>query len=53
VPVKLAASLRAAAASWPADDLFLVMHRALRDVPRVRVVWDLLLERIAERSPRR
>jgi DNA-binding transcriptional LysR family regulator len=42
-PVKLAPRLRAAAAEWPRDDLFLVTHRALRDVPRVRAVWDLLL----------
>ncbi len=48
-PVKLAASLRPAAAEWPVDELFLVSHRALRDVPRVRVVWDLLVERLGER----
>lgn len=45
VPVKLSKGLSAAAADWPVDDLYLVTHRALRDVPRVRVVWDLLLER--------
>jgi hypothetical protein len=28
----------------------MVTHRALRDVPRVRVVWELLLERLAERE---
>jgi DNA-binding transcriptional LysR family regulator len=44
-PVKLAARLREAAAEWPSDELFLVTHRALRDVPRVRVLWELLLER--------
>jgi DNA-binding transcriptional LysR family regulator len=49
VPVKLAASLRAEADAWPTDELYLVTHRALRDVPRVRVVWDRLLERLAER----
>lgn len=44
VPVELDASLRADASSWPSDELFLVTHRALRDVPRVRVVWDALVE---------
>jgi DNA-binding transcriptional LysR family regulator len=50
VPVKLAAPLRAAAAQWPTDELFLVSHRALRDVPRVRALWDLLLERVGRTS---
>ncbi len=45
VPVKLASALRASAASWPEDELFLVMHRALRDVPRVRAVWDVVVAR--------
>lgn len=49
VPVKLAKSLRAAAADFPVDELYLVTHRALRDVPRVRVVWELLLERWGSR----
>jgi DNA-binding transcriptional LysR family regulator len=49
VPLKLGASLRESAAAWPADELYLVTHRALRDVPRVRVVWDLLLQKIGER----
>lgn len=48
-PVKIASSLREAAAEWPADELFLVTHRALRDVPRVRVVWELLVKRLGER----
>ena len=50
VPVKIGATLRPAAEEWPVDELFLVTHRALRDVPRVRVVWDLLVESLAERS---
>jgi len=41
--VALSPGLRAAAQDWPEDELYLVTHRALRDVPRVRVVWDLLL----------
>jgi len=51
-PVKLAPTLRKDAAQWPADELYLVTHRALRDVPRVRVVWDLLVERIGDRGAR-
>ncbi|MBO6938078.1 MAG: LysR family transcriptional regulator [Deltaproteobacteria bacterium] len=36
----------------PAMPLFLLMHRALRRVPRVRAVWDFLLEREIEAPPR-
>ncbi len=43
VPVKTSAALRRRAGAWPTDELFLVTHRALRQVPRVRVVWDLLV----------
>jgi DNA-binding transcriptional LysR family regulator len=50
VPVKLHASLQADAAEWPTNELFLVTHRALRDVPRVRAVWDLLLEPLRARG---
>jgi DNA-binding transcriptional LysR family regulator len=50
--VKLAPALRAAAASWPVDELYLVSHRALRHVPRVRVVWDLLVAQLAKREKR-
>jgi DNA-binding transcriptional LysR family regulator len=49
VPVKLSAALRAEAGDWPENDLFIVTHRALRDVPRVRAVWDLIVERTASR----
>jgi DNA-binding transcriptional LysR family regulator len=52
VPLKLAAPLREAARQWPADTLYLVSHRALRDVPRVRALWDLLLERVGKRWAR-
>jgi DNA-binding transcriptional LysR family regulator len=48
--VKIGAALREAAAEWPRDDLFLVTHRALQNVPRVRVVWDLILARWGERT---
>jgi DNA-binding transcriptional LysR family regulator len=49
VPVKLAPKLRADATTWPTDDLFLVTHRALHDVPRVRAVWDAIVERLRNR----
>lgn len=52
VPVKLAAGLRASAADWPRDELFLVTLRALREVPRVRALWELLLKRAGGRTPR-
>jgi DNA-binding transcriptional LysR family regulator len=51
VPVKFTAALRESAAQWPEDELFLVTHRALRDVPRVRVLWDLLVQKLGERAP--
>jgi DNA-binding transcriptional LysR family regulator len=49
-PVKLARKLRADAQSWPVDELYLVAHRGLRNVPRVRVVWEFLLESIGGRT---
>lgn len=52
VPVKLASSLRAAAADWPTDELYLVTLRALREVPRVRALWELLLQRAGGRAAR-
>lgn len=52
VAVKTTAALREAAGEWPSDELFLVTHRALRQVPRVRAVWDLLVLRVGDR-PRR
>jgi DNA-binding transcriptional LysR family regulator len=36
----------ALAPAWPSDDLWLVGHRALRDVPRVAAVWDFLAEEL-------
>lgn len=50
--VVLGPALRKAEKQWPVDELYLVTHRALRDVPRVRVVWDLLVERIGDRGTR-
>jgi DNA-binding transcriptional LysR family regulator len=47
VAIELSPKLRADADAWPLDQLFLVTHRALRDVPRVQVVWDALVDRFA------
>ena len=44
VPVKLSPKLRRDAAAWPTNDLFLVTHRALQNVPRVRAVWDAVVK---------
>lgn len=44
VPVRPTEPLAAAAKEWPSDDLWLVGHRALRDVPRVSAVWTYLAE---------
>ena len=52
VPVKLGAALREGAQLWPSDDLFLVTHRALYEVPRVRALWELLVERASDRAGR-
>jgi DNA-binding transcriptional LysR family regulator len=51
--VKLGPALKGAAEDWPVSDLFLVAHRALREVPRVRVVWDLLVERLGADARRK
>ena len=50
VPLKVGRHLRDAAEEWPKDELYLVTHRALQKVPRVRVVWELLLARWGERA---
>jgi DNA-binding transcriptional LysR family regulator len=47
--VKLHASLLARV-PLPAEELWLVGHRALREVPRVAATWDFLVERF--RAPR-
>ncbi len=47
VPVALAPKLRRAMTPWPRDELFVVTHRALRNVPRVGAVWDFLLDGLA------
>jgi DNA-binding transcriptional LysR family regulator len=42
VEVRLAPSLQRKVAPWPQSALWLVGHRALRDVPRVAAVWAFL-----------
>jgi DNA-binding transcriptional LysR family regulator len=42
-PVRFAKHLAESASAWPKDELWLVGHRALRDVPRVAAVWQCLL----------
>ncbi|AKU98883.1 Transcriptional regulator, LysR family [Labilithrix luteola] len=42
VPIRYDAALTPSADAWPSDDLWLVGHRALRDVPRIAVVWEFL-----------
>jgi len=37
-----AKALERSAADWPKEDLWLVSHRALREVPRVAAVWSFL-----------
>jgi len=46
-PVALTAKLRTELAACQPSDLYLVTHRALRDVPRVRAVWEGLVARLA------
>ncbi len=45
-PITIGPALRESALEWPQNELFLVSHRALRDVPRVRVVWERLVAQL-------
>lgn len=47
VPVKPGKKLAKAFAELPVEDLWLVGHRALRNVPRVAALWEFLLERMS------
>lgn len=49
-PVRYAPALASSVESWPSDDLWLVGHRMLRDVPRVAAVWTFLTEEFRERA---
>ena len=44
VPVRYAPSLARSAEAWPVDSLWLVGHRALRDIPRIAAVWAFLVD---------
>jgi len=48
VPVDFRPALRSDTDAWPTDEVFLVTHRALRAVPRVQVVWNLLVARFRD-----
>ncbi|MEM9071923.1 MAG: LysR family transcriptional regulator [Myxococcota bacterium] len=43
-PLKLSRRLKGDAKKWPTNEVYLVAHEALRRVPRVRAVWDYLVE---------
>ncbi|MCK6550009.1 LysR family transcriptional regulator [Myxococcota bacterium] len=47
VPVSLAPALRRSFEEIPADQLWLVGHRALRNVPRVAALWEFLLDHLS------
>jgi DNA-binding transcriptional LysR family regulator len=47
VAVKPSRKLAGAWASLPSASLWLVGHRALRNVPRIAAVWDLIVETIS------
>ncbi|HEY6726994.1 MAG TPA: LysR family transcriptional regulator [Polyangiaceae bacterium] len=53
VPVRLGAALREEAAAWPSDDVFLVTHQMLREVPRVKAVWQHLVEHLGDHGASR
>jgi DNA-binding transcriptional LysR family regulator len=46
--VACARSLRASLDALPADELWLVGHRAMRSVPRIAALWEFLAERFAD-----
>jgi DNA-binding transcriptional LysR family regulator len=45
-PVRLGRELAESARALPVDDMWIVGHRALRDVPRVAAVWSFLVEHL-------
>lgn len=49
--VQTTPALAAAVAELPVDELFLVTHKALRDVPRIEVVWDFVANVLSEALP--
>lgn len=49
VPLTFADPTREACQRCPRDDLFIVTHRALRTVPRVKVVWEAIIATMHDR----
>lgn len=47
VEARLSAALAASARELPSLELWLVGHRALREVPRISVVWQFILDEVA------
>ncbi|MEM9492526.1 MAG: LysR family transcriptional regulator, partial [Myxococcota bacterium] len=47
-PIAVAETLRAKTGALPTDTLYIVTHRAMRDVPRVHVVWEALVDHFAQ-----
>lgn len=52
VPVQLAPKLDKELAALPSLPLWLVGHRALREVPRIAAVWEFIVEEIARSTGR-
>jgi DNA-binding transcriptional LysR family regulator len=52
VEVELAPNLRRSLPALPAGESWLVVHRALREVPRVAAVWDFIIELAREHTAR-
>lgn len=49
-PLAFRPALADSVAAWPRDDLWLVGHRALREVPRIAAVWQFLVEELRPSS---
>jgi len=49
--VRVRLSRKLSPLALPSDDVYLVCHAALRDVPRIRAVWTFLLETLLSADP--
>jgi hypothetical protein len=47
VPIAIGRALQPGWDALPVENLWLVGHRALRTVPRIAALWDVLAERLA------
>jgi DNA-binding transcriptional LysR family regulator len=52
-PVRLAPALAKRLPPFPQGSLYLVGHRALRDVPRIAAVWDFIVDAARDQGKRR